>query len=132
MFYEDFDDIENLKKSYHITDEDLEGVDILYSEYECYPYEGYSIVLFKKDEKLFIVEASHCSCDALEGKWDPIETCEEALRIEIKAKSNSYFIQFESFIEFCYAYFKWERKWSLNLTLASQFLPLRALRKLSF
>jgi len=70
--------------------------------------EGTALVLFKKDEKLYMVDASHCSCYGLEGTWYPIETNEKALKMEIDAKSNYHFEEFESFINFCKEYFQWK------------------------
>lgn len=110
MFHEDFESIEHLKKQYEITDQDLEGVEILYAVYRIGSYDGQSIVLLKKNDKLFIIDASHCSCYGLETQWCPIETCEGALKKEIEAKSSYRYEEFDSFIEFCYEYFKWEKK----------------------
>lgn len=45
--------------------------------YEC--YEGSAFVLFIKDDKLYEVHGSHCSCYGLEGQWEPEETTFEAL-----------------------------------------------------
>lgn len=109
MFFEDFDSIETLKKEYEITDKELIGVDILYAIYETGCYDGQSLVLFKKDDKLYIVNASHCSCNGLEGQWDPVETNEQALKMEIDAKSSYCYNEFQSFIDFCINYFMWER-----------------------
>lgn len=110
MFLERFQNIEHLKKEFEITDKDLEGVDILYAAYRIESYDGQSIVLFKKDEKLFIIDAAHCSCRGLEGQWSPEETNEEALKKEIDAKRLSLFEEFQSFILFCHDYFKWDSK----------------------
>lgn len=107
MFHEDFENIEHLKKEFEITDEDLEGIEILFALYRTGSYDGTALVLFKKKEKLYIVEASHCSCHGLEGQWEPVETNEEALKMEIHAKSSWHYEEFESFIKFCKEYFQW-------------------------
>lgn len=107
MYLEDFQSIDDIKKEFEITDEDLQGVEILYAVYRIDSYEGESLILFKKDDKLFIVDASHCSCHGLEGGWCPIETNEEVLKKEIDAKIRHRVREFESFIEFCRNYFKW-------------------------
>lgn len=106
-FFVDFDSIEDLKKEYEITDEDLRGVEILYAAYESGCCDGQSLVLFKQDDKLYIVDAAHCSCYGLEGQWDPVETNEKALKMEIDAKSRYRYENFQSFIEFCRDYFTW-------------------------
>jgi hypothetical protein len=59
---------------------DTEGVEILLSHYEAGGYEGSAFVLFRKDGKLYEVNASHCSCYGLEGQWSPEETTIAALR----------------------------------------------------
>lgn len=108
MFHEDFSNIDHLKKEFDITDDDLEGVEILYAVYRIGSYEGQSLVLFKKDDKFFIVDASHCSCYGLESQWHPIETDQKTLKKEIDAKSTYYFTEFQSFIQFCKQYFSWK------------------------
>ena len=58
---------------------DLKGAKVLlnYSEYEG--YEGYAMVLYEKDGKLFETSGSHCSCNRFEGQWSSEETSLEAL-----------------------------------------------------
>lgn len=62
---------------------------IIYAEYETPSYEGYAFVLFEKDGKLYEVNGSHCSCNGLEGMWEPEETSTKALR-EIINKGTKY------------------------------------------
>lgn len=48
----------------------------------CYEYESYSgscFVLFQTADKLYLVSGGHCSCNGLEGQWDPSPTTWEAL-----------------------------------------------------
>lgn len=108
MFLDYFESIDDLKNEFDITDDDLVGVEILYACYQIGSYQGSSIVFLKKDQKFFIVDAGHCSCHGLEGQWDPIETNETTLKMEIDAKSKYSYIEFESFIEFCKDYFSWK------------------------
>lgn len=110
MFHDEFKNIELLKEEYEITDSDLKGVQILYAAYRLGNCGGDSIVLFKKNGKFFIVDASHCSCNGLAGQWSPVETNEKSLKIEINAKSNENFDEFQSFIQFCNEYFQWRDK----------------------
>jgi hypothetical protein len=56
------------------------GVRILLAWYCCANYEGSAFVLFMKDNKLYEVNGSHCSCYGLEGQWKPEETNIQALR----------------------------------------------------
>lgn len=53
--------------------------EILYASYETPSYEGYSVVLYERDGKLYEVNGSHCSCYGLEGQWKPEETSWAAL-----------------------------------------------------
>jgi hypothetical protein len=48
-----------------------EGVNIIYADYDCPPYEGYAFVLFEEDGILYEVSGGHCSCYGLEGQWEP-------------------------------------------------------------
>lgn len=108
MFHDSFENIDDIKRAYEITDDDLEGVEILYASYQTGVYDGSSLVLFKKDGKLFIVEGTHCSCHGLENQWDPVKTDEKTLKREIDAKSRHLYKEFQSFIEFCKGYFGWK------------------------
>jgi hypothetical protein len=55
--------------------------EILWAAYETPCYEGYAMVVFKRDDKLYEVNGSHCSCMGLEGQWSPEETTWEALKM---------------------------------------------------
>jgi hypothetical protein len=84
VFKEDFKNIEDIKRNFEITDDDLKGVKILFAWYGYESYEGSAFILFKKDGKLYEVNGGHCSCYGLEGQWKPEETNKKALihRIE--------------------------------------------------
>ena len=60
------------------------GAEILLASYGTPDYEGYAFVLFRRDGKLWEVNASHCSCYGLEGQWQPEETTVDALRRRVK------------------------------------------------
>jgi hypothetical protein len=65
--------------------------EILFAAYAPGCYSGDSVVLFKRDGKLFMNEASHCSCYGLEGQWDPSEVePEQVLRYTIDADWYEY------------------------------------------
>ena len=53
--------------------------EILFSVYACGSYEGESLVLYRSNGKLYLNEASHCSCYGLEGQWRPVEVVPEML-----------------------------------------------------
>jgi len=79
VYFEYFESQEDVVSNFCISPEQLEGVEILYAVYDCPPYEGYAHVIFRKDGKLYEVNGSHCSCNGLEGQWEPEETSVEAL-----------------------------------------------------
>ena len=55
---------------------------ILLAAYYDEDYEGDAYVLFERGGKLWEVHGSHCSCNGLEGQWDPEETSWEYFRSE--------------------------------------------------
>jgi hypothetical protein len=59
----------------------LDGCKVLFAVYKQEDYEGSALVIFTKDDKLFEVSGSHCSCNGLEGQWAPEETSLEAIRM---------------------------------------------------
>lgn len=61
--------------------ESLKDAEILFAAYGGRFYEGCAFVLFRKNNKLFEVNASHCSCFGLEGTWEPEETTLVALNL---------------------------------------------------
>lgn len=81
MYLGNFDNKESLMANFEITENDLDGCRILFAAYENESYEGYAMVIFSKNGKLYEVNGSHCSCYGLEGQWIPEETSLEALKI---------------------------------------------------
>lgn len=55
--------------------------EILFALYDTPAYEGYALVLYERDGKLYEVHGSHCSCYGLEGQWQPEETTWAALKL---------------------------------------------------
>ena len=62
----------------------LGDIDILLAYYDIDGYEGDAFVLFRKNGRLYEVNASHCSCYGLENQWEPEETSVKALRHRIE------------------------------------------------
>lgn len=60
------------------------GAEILLASYGAPAYEGYAFVLFRRDGKLWEVNASHCSCYGLEGQWSPEEVTAQELRHRVE------------------------------------------------
>lgn len=57
----------------------LEGAELLFSYYTCEDDSGTAMLIYAKDGKLYEVNGAHCSCDGLEGQWEPEETDINAL-----------------------------------------------------
>lgn len=72
---------QNVMDRFQISEDDLKGCNIIYADYACKSYDGWCIVLFRKNRKLYEVIGSHCSCYGLEGQWEPQETTVAALRV---------------------------------------------------
>jgi len=78
IYFGEFKSEEDVMQNFEITSEQLEGVEILYATYYG-GYDGEAHVIFRKDDKLYEVNGSHCSCYGLEGQWKPEETTVAAL-----------------------------------------------------
>lgn len=71
---------EEIAQWYSIDVELLKGARILYAVYTYEDYSGSSDVIFSRKGKLYHVYGGHCSCDGLEGQWEPEETSYEQLK----------------------------------------------------
>jgi hypothetical protein len=54
-------------------DTTIPKVTIIYAGYDNDNYNGHAFVLFIKTGVIFEVNGSHCSCNGLEGQWNPEE-----------------------------------------------------------
>jgi len=79
VFDGDFEDEQDIIGAFEIDQKELQGAFILYATYECGGYEGSAFVLFERNGKLYEVHGGHCSCNGLEGQWQPEETTVDAL-----------------------------------------------------
>ena len=66
----------------------LGGCTVLFAYYSYEDYSGLSLVVFSKNGLLYEVNGSHCSCNGLEGQWNPEETTFAFL--EFRLDSESY------------------------------------------
>lgn len=65
--------------------------DILFASYGTEEaYSGDAIVVFRRGDDLFIVNGGHCSCNGLEGQWNPALTTVEALRAMIPKEGDGW------------------------------------------
>ena len=78
-YFGGFETQADMVRDFELTSEKLEGVEILYACYDGGGYDGEAHVIFRKEGKLYEVNASHCSCCGLEGQWRPEETVVAAL-----------------------------------------------------
>lgn len=78
-FITNFSCVEDVIENYGAPADALDGATIHLAWYGYGSYEGSSLVIFEKDGKLYEVNGSHCSCNGLEGQWDPEETSWAAL-----------------------------------------------------
>jgi hypothetical protein len=66
-------------REFQIGEDALKGAKVYVAVYRYEDYSGSALVLFEKDDKLFSVHGSHCSCYGLEGQWNPEEETWEAI-----------------------------------------------------
>ncbi len=76
-----FNSADGVFNAFGVSADDRVGVEIELAVYEQESYEGHACVVFRQDEKLYSVEASHCSCNELNGQWCPVETTRGALEM---------------------------------------------------
>jgi hypothetical protein len=67
----------------------VEDAEFLLAWYDCWDYSGSAYVLFrdKSDGKLYELEGGHCSCNGLEGQWNPGEVTLEYLKNRLEKGS---------------------------------------------
>lgn len=76
--------LERMCREYQIDPKALEDCEILMAYY-CYEdYSGSSMVVYIQNGTLYEVNASHCSCNGLEGQWEPEETSAAAILDRLK------------------------------------------------
>jgi len=77
MFFGDFKDKQDICEQFRISD--FDGT-VIFAAYEYEDYSGSAEVIFIHDGKFFMASGGHCSCNGLEGQWEPIEMPIEGLR----------------------------------------------------
>lgn len=76
-------DISEVEFDWRLNDGDLAGCDIIYHNYDRSDWQGRAFTLYRKDDVLYEVNGSHCSCYNLEGQWDPEKTSYDAILFRI-------------------------------------------------
>lgn len=82
--YFGFENKKDMVREFNIDSTILENVTILGAYYGHGCYEGDAHVIFLKDEKLYEVYGSHCSCYGLEDQWYEEESSWEFLEHKFK------------------------------------------------
>jgi hypothetical protein len=77
--YFGFEDLPDILHQFQSDCDNLKEEEVLFASYGGGCYDGFAIVLFQRDGKLYTSEGSHCSCYGLEGQWEMIETTKEIL-----------------------------------------------------
>lgn len=80
-----FENAEDVFEQFHVSLADREGVEIVLAAYRDEDYCGNAFVLFRKDGQVFEVNGSHCSCNGLEGQWEPEEADTANLKVRLDA-----------------------------------------------
>lgn len=92
VFFNIFSCAQDVFDAYAAPQEWRENVIFIYADYETPDYEGSSFAIFVKNDKLYEVNGSHCSCNGLEEQWQPEETSFAALmfrpNVPDQAKKN--------------------------------------------
>lgn len=76
-----FTDNASIISQYNAPEDALKGATVYLAWYRYEDYSGSSLVVFKSNGKLYEVNGSHCSCNGLEGQWEPEETSWKALKM---------------------------------------------------
>lgn len=92
QFVGEFSGYKNVCDEFQIPLKQLNEYEVLVAAYIYGDYEGYAFLLLRKDEKLYEVHASHCSCYGLEGQFEPEETTSQALMYRL---ANGFIYEYE-------------------------------------
>ena len=90
-YIELFANSDDVIREYRAPKDALLGARVWLAWYGYLDYAGSSLVIFEKDGVLYEVNGSHCSCDDLEGQWEPEETSWAALYVRKIPGPNAYF-----------------------------------------
>jgi hypothetical protein len=98
-----FEDLDDICGRYRIDRSVLDEYELLFACYYNEGWEGDSNLFLRKDGKFFVVDASHCSCYGLEGRFDPVETTKEAMMLQ--ANENRHGSRKDAFNQFLRKFF---------------------------
>jgi hypothetical protein len=114
-YLQNFKNKKSIEEAYECTLP--KGIKILLAWYGYGSYCGSSLVIYEFDGKLYEVNASHCSCNGLEGQWVPEETTLAALKMRNYGNSDDYYSEYDGEKECNIAFHKLikklEKMWTL-------------------
>jgi hypothetical protein len=94
IYYGEFGSFDDVVNGFRIDTKDPffpREEDILFATYHYYGmYEAAAYVLLRRNDNLFEVYASHCSCYGLEGQWEPEKSSAEVLKASIAANCHQF------------------------------------------
>ena len=92
VFYGLWGNEKDVFSAFDIAEHEQKGIKFIFASYEYEDYSGSAFVVFIENGKLYEVNGSHCSCNGLEGLWEPDETSLDALmfrpNVPPEAKAN--------------------------------------------
>lgn len=94
-----FESNKDIIKQFEIEPSILENINILFAGYDCWDYQGQTYVIYESQDKLYLVIGSHCSCNGIEGLWDPEEISWEVLKTINIDEEASFAKEFKEFID---------------------------------
>lgn len=79
-YFGEFDSITSIHCQFEIQEDQLLDEEVIIAVYSQEYYDGFAMVAFKREGKVFIAAGSHCSCYGLEGQFEPEEISLDALK----------------------------------------------------
>lgn len=71
----EFKDWLDVQEQFQMTEPEPD--EVILADYDVPGYEGHAYVFYRKGDKYYIAEGSHCSCYGLEDQWEPEEYTRE-------------------------------------------------------
>ena len=90
LYLNDFKDFtqDEILDEFEVDEKDRKGIEVLFASYGNESYDGEAFLLVEKDNKLYEVNADHCSCYGLEDQFELEETSIELIEYRLKNVEN--------------------------------------------
>lgn len=90
-YFSNWSCLDDVHHSFGINGHQLRDKEVLFAWYGYGDYYGEAKVIFQRRGKLYEVAGSHCSCNGLEGQWQPeLITWEQLALRPLLSKYKSY------------------------------------------